>query len=76
MTLNIDDDVLQEVKEIAEREGITIGKALSDLARDGFFLLFDEVVLSRQERGEPMKQLPKGIVTPEHVQTIINEEWS
>jgi hypothetical protein len=32
-TLDIDDDVLQAAKEIAENRSTTTGKALSDLAR-------------------------------------------
>ena len=32
-TIDIDDDVLQAVREIAAREGISMGKALSILAR-------------------------------------------
>ena len=34
-TLDIDEDVLQAVKEIAEMKRITAGKALSELARAG-----------------------------------------
>jgi hypothetical protein len=32
-TLDLDDDVLQAVKELAEARGLTAGKALSNLAR-------------------------------------------
>ena len=34
-TLDIDDDVLQAAKELAERESKTAGQVLSDLARRG-----------------------------------------
>jgi hypothetical protein len=34
-TLQIDDDVLQAAKELAEFRGVTTGKVLSDLARLG-----------------------------------------
>jgi hypothetical protein len=34
-TLDIEDDVLQAVKEIADCRGLTAGKVLSDLARKG-----------------------------------------
>lgn len=34
-TLDVDDDVLQAAKELAEARGVTAGKALSDLARVG-----------------------------------------
>ena len=34
-TLDIDDDILQAVKEIAEVRGSTAGKVISELARKG-----------------------------------------
>ena len=34
-TLDLDDDVLQAVKEIARFRGLTAGQALSELARKG-----------------------------------------
>ncbi|HTJ00610.1 MAG TPA: hypothetical protein VL527_17140 [Dongiaceae bacterium] len=34
-TLDIEDDVLQAAKELAERQGNTAGKVLSELARRG-----------------------------------------
>jgi hypothetical protein len=33
ITLDIEDDVLKAAKEIARQRGITVGEALSDLAR-------------------------------------------
>ena len=35
-TLDIDDDVLQAAKELAEAKGISAGKAISDLVRQAF----------------------------------------
>ena len=35
-TVNIDDDVLAVARALARREGISLGRALSDLARRGF----------------------------------------
>jgi hypothetical protein len=32
-TLDIDDDILQAVREIARRKGLTMGQVLSDLSR-------------------------------------------
>jgi chromosome segregation and condensation protein ScpB len=32
-TLNIEEDVLRAVKEIAQQRGMTVGRVLSDLAR-------------------------------------------
>lgn len=34
-TVNIDDDVLAAARALAERTGISLGAALSELARDG-----------------------------------------
>lgn len=34
-TVNLDEDVLQAAKAIAEARGVSLGKALSDLARRG-----------------------------------------
>lgn len=35
-TLNIDDDVLAAARRLAERNGSSLGSALSELARQGF----------------------------------------
>ena len=35
-TLKIDDDVLAAARELADRDGCTLGKAVSELARKGF----------------------------------------
>jgi hypothetical protein len=34
-TLNLDDDVLEEVKQYADRRSVALGKAASDLIRRG-----------------------------------------
>ena len=44
-TLDIDDDVLQAVKELAEARGMTAGQALSALARQA--LTPDRIVRTR-----------------------------
>jgi predicted DsbA family dithiol-disulfide isomerase len=41
-TINIDDDILLAAKEIAQQRGVSIGEALSDLARRGFARTIDE----------------------------------
>ena len=74
-TLNIDDDVLREVKEIAEREGSPLGTVLSDLARRGFFAMYDEAVKSRHYRtGVPVIPSRGETITLEHIQTIMDAE--
>ncbi|MFN0073581.1 MAG: CopG family transcriptional regulator [Chloroflexota bacterium] len=35
-TLDVDDDVLLAARELARQRGISLGKAVSDLARRGF----------------------------------------
>jgi len=77
-TLDIDKDVLQAAKELAEREGKTAGQVLSDLARRGILCgnTHDE------ERGEdpfiikdglPVLRSRGGIVTNEMVKRIQKE---
>ena len=72
-TLDIDDDVLQAAKELAERDRSTAGKVLSELARRG---------LSAPARARRVKvrngvpTLPSRgeIVTLEKVRRIMDEE--
>lgn len=70
-TLNIDDDVLRAVKEIAKLRGNTAGAILSELARQSL----------ERERSEPALQVRNGvpllparpgagIVTPEAVRSL------
>ena len=57
-TLDIEDDVLQAAKELAQREGSTAGQVISALARRGGPLL--------ASRGE--------VVTLEHIQDLMDQE--
>jgi hypothetical protein len=50
-TLDIDDDVLQAVKELAGARSITAGQAISDLARKG---LAAPARTSRARNGVPL----------------------
>ena len=70
-TLNIDDDVLRAIKEIARLRGITTGEVLSELAREA--LRPDDLgPESPLRNGVPL--LPDrpgvGIVTPDVVQRL------
>ena len=47
ITLDIDDDVMQAVKEFAVVRGITAGQAISQLVRKG-------LTLSRERNGVPL----------------------
>jgi hypothetical protein len=60
-TLDVDDDVLQAVKEIAANRGTTAGKVLSDLARKGL----TPARSGRVRNGVPlMPRRPKGSPRP------------
>ena len=74
-TLEIDDDVVRAAKELAQREGRTAGKVISDLARRG---------LAAPARGRKNRSAMRGgvpvlpsrgeIVTLEHVQRLRDRE--
>ena len=71
-TLNVDDDVLRAVKELARLHGTTAGRVISDLARDA---------LGSDRREEPVRNgvplLPDrpgvGLVTPDIVRHFDDE---
>lgn len=75
-TLDIDDDVLSAAKERAAREKISLGQALTGLARAGLA----GTGANRAGRGsKPLGRLAllprrKEIVTLEHVRTIADNE--
>jgi hypothetical protein len=74
-TLDIEDDVLQAAKELAQREGGTTGKVISNLARRGLTLM----AAKRENRsnmrgGVPILPSRGELVTLEHVQKIQDEE--
>ena len=73
--MDIEDDVLQAAKELAQREGGTAGKVISNLARRGLTLTAAE----RENRsglrgGVPVLPSRGELVTLEHVQKIQDEE--
>jgi hypothetical protein len=67
-TVDIEDDVLTAVKEIARRRGTTISNVLSDFAR--LALVQPQEVATRN--GVPLfpVRLGAGIVTPERVRQL------
>lgn len=71
-TLNVDDDVLRAVKEIAKLRGSTAGAILSELARLG--LERDRSAPADLEVRNGVPLLPSrpgvGIVTPEAVRSL------
>jgi hypothetical protein len=77
-TLDIDDDVLQAAKELAEREKKTAGHVLSDLARRGILCrnAHDEETGEDPfiiKNGLPVLRSRGGIVTNEMVKRIQQE---
>jgi len=74
-TLDIEDDVLQAAKELAQREGGTAGQVISTLARRGLAL----PTAGRKNRsgvrgGVPMLPSRGEVVTLEHVQQLQDKE--
>lgn len=68
-TLDIDHDVLQAAKELAETTGITAGKALSNLARKG---LESPRRAARVRNGVPLlPRRPAGAAKP--TMKLVNE---
>ncbi len=71
-TLEIDDDILGAVKELALRQKKTAGQVISELARSGL----------QGYRGKPVRKIRNGfevlpaderVVTPQLVQKILEE---
>jgi hypothetical protein len=70
-TLDLDDDVLEAAKEMAELRGVTAGKVVSDLVRKALARTTVETV----RNGVPL--LPPrggGIVTMKHVNELRDAE--
>lgn len=74
-TLDIEDDVLQAAKELAQREGATAGKIISDLARRGLAMP-TAGRKSRQNTRSGVPVLPSRgeVVTLERVQQLMDKE--
>ncbi len=70
-TLDIDDDVMVAVRELARDEGTTIGTVVSDLARRGLMPARVE-----REHDRPVIRSPAGApaITPETVRRALDEE--
>jgi hypothetical protein len=72
-TLNIDDDVLQAAKDMARRQGVTVGQIIPALARRSLIgAIGDQPTLIRN--GVPVLP-PRGeIITLEWLQGIMDSE--
>jgi hypothetical protein len=75
-TLDIDDDVLSAAKERAAREKVSIGQALTGLARAGLAARGGGRAKSGAKPRGRLALLPKRkeIVTLEHVRAIADDE--
>ena len=72
-TLTIDDDVLAVARALAARRGISLGSAVSDLARRGFR---GTGVADREDDGIPVFRVPPDAppITSDDVQRAL-DEW-
>ncbi len=74
-TLDIDADVLQAAKELAERQGRTAGQVVSELARRGLTASASTPARAGQLRnGVPVLPARGEVVTLEHVQRLLDDE--
>lgn len=74
-TLDIEDDVLQAAKELAQREGSTAGKVLSALARRGLAAPPAKSKKSSGTRGGvPLLSSRGEVITLEHIRHLMDQE--
>ena len=71
-TLDIEDEVLQAVKELGKREGKTAGQVLSELARKS--LTSDAPDKFTMRNGVPVFSSRGEIITMEKIRQIMDEE--
>lgn len=77
-TFNIEEDALALARELAARENLTLGQAVSQLVRDGFQLR-QSIPLARGPRGKLRGRfalLPARdeVVTSRHVRDLMERE--
>jgi hypothetical protein len=74
-TLDIDDDVLQAAKELAQREGSTAGQVISALARRGLASPPAKPKKRSGARGGVPLLASRGeVVTLEHIRNFMDQE--
>lgn len=71
-TLAIADDVASAAREIATREGRSLGDVVSDLARKGLAPSYEGPT---HRNGFPLLQRRGVVVTMEMVNALRDEEW-
>ena len=74
-TLALSDDVLLIARQCAARDGVSLGEAVSRLARDGFRAQMQQPLTAAEPRSR-YTVLPARdeIVTTEHVRRLMAEE--
>ena len=74
-TLDIEDDVLQAAKELAQQQGSTAGRVISALARRGLTAPAKKAKPSKTVRaGVPLVPSRGEVVTLEHISEIMDRE--
>ena len=74
-TLEIDDDILQAAKELAQQEGRTAGSVISELARHGLSTPSTKPKAHQRARnGVPLLPSRGEIVTLEKVRQLMDRE--
>jgi hypothetical protein len=74
-TLDIEDDVLQAAKELAEREGSTAGRVISSLARRGLTAPASKNRAPQAIRGGvPLLPSRGEVVTLDHLRELMDQE--
>jgi hypothetical protein len=70
--LQIDDDVYRVAKSLADRENVSLGKALSDLARKGLAC----PPATKRKRGLPIFNVPEDAptITLEMVRAALDDD--
>jgi hypothetical protein len=71
-TLNLDDDVLRDVKQYAENRSVGLGKAISDLVRRGLNTPIQTKVINGIHVVVLPKDSPK--ITSERVKRLLEDE--
>jgi len=71
-TLDIEDDVLQAAKELAQREGRSAGQVLSDLARRGLATAAAKkpAGVKASRGGVPLLPSRGDVITMDHVERL------
>ena len=74
-TLDIEDDILQAARELAQREGSTAGQVISALARRGLAAGTNKPKKSpRTRNGVPLLPSRGQVVTLERIEKLMDEE--